>query len=281
MIRGGTLAIEASDTVTLPVGIQHEDCRYRQVIISEMNGYDEENLSSRKVRNNSSKGLTIVLRRCIQEIPGVLDRKADPNSLIPEAIVRNMVSYDRDYLFFCIRALNGQSEIAARYICPSCGDDVDVTTDLSDINVYEWPDTEALMMDLEFSRGFKVDGVWINKAKWRFLTGRDQEALAKLTGAAMLTSMLHQGIDSFEGIEFIPPESTYKEMSSAERLDAITQLTEDSPGIDLSIQSECGACGEEFDTTLDVSNFFNLESLRKTRKDSPHGRSGRRRLRRV
>ena len=41
--------------VLLPIGLEIDGVRYREVVIDEMTGIDEENLTSRKVRNNDAK----------------------------------------------------------------------------------------------------------------------------------------------------------------------------------------------------------------------------------
>ena len=65
--------ITDNNKVILPIGVEVDGVRYLEVTIDEMTGIDEENLSSRKVRNNGAKAITLLLRRCIQSITGVLE----------------------------------------------------------------------------------------------------------------------------------------------------------------------------------------------------------------
>ena len=44
--------IGTDERVLLPIGVEVDGVRYREVIIDEMTGFDEENLSSKKVKNN-------------------------------------------------------------------------------------------------------------------------------------------------------------------------------------------------------------------------------------
>jgi hypothetical protein len=80
-----------NETVTLPVGLEIDGTVYKTVTISEMNGYDEENMSARSIQNNGAKAQTILLRRSIQEIEGLVSRKRDPNELIKTEYVHNVL----------------------------------------------------------------------------------------------------------------------------------------------------------------------------------------------
>ena len=127
--------ITDNNKVILPIGVEVDGVRYREVTIDEMTGIDEENLSSRKVRNNGAKAITLLLRRCIQSITGVLEQKRDPLALIDERIVRNMYVADRDFLVLCIRTISGNPEIMMTPECPSCGTECENLVDVRELDV--------------------------------------------------------------------------------------------------------------------------------------------------
>lgn len=271
--------------VTLPIGIEKDGTRYKKVIISEMNGYDEENLTSKKVRNNGAKAQTILLQRCIQEIPGLLDRKERSNDLISSSLVRSMYSFDRDFLFISIRSLgvNLSSEeepTEFRYGCPSCGAEGHSSVLLSDLPVYDWPDDEPLEMEIEFLRPFNYLGEEYTTGTWRFMNGRQQEGLAAQPQEKVASETLAMCIVKLGDTEVTITGEMMKRLTSNERNHILSQVVEETPGIDTKLDCVCDSCEAEWQEILDISRFFDQAAKRK-KSESPQPKKRRRKLRKV
>jgi hypothetical protein len=269
--------ITDSDKITLPIGLEIDGIRYREVIIDEMTGIDEENLASRKVRNNGAKAITMLLRRCIQSIEGVLERKSNPLSLIDEKWVRNMYVADRDYLVFCIRALSGNKEIITTSPCPSCEAESTHLVDISELDVYEWEDNAPAMIDIELVRGFFDERTqqYHKNLKWSFPKGDAQERLAVLPENQLGTSLIASGITEVEGLEYVPSSDAVRRLSLRDRNAIAEAIVDNAVGVDTQLSVSCDHCGEEHKIEVNTVGFSN-SGQQKTQKDSKGGMSGRR-----
>lgn len=269
--------ITDNDKVLLPIGIEYNGTRYREVVIDEMTGVDEENLSSRKVKNNGAKAITLLLRRCIQEIPGILERKSDPLALISEQLVRNMYVADRDFLVMCIRVMSGDSEILTTVDCPSCGHEDDHVIDLKSMDVYEWDTEEPVELEVELPRGFfhKASGEYKKNLVWSFLKGANQERIAGLPENEVGTNLIAIGLKSVEGMDGIPSPEDVRRLSVRDRNAFAEAIVDNAVGVDTKIELLCDGCGHEFHTEVNTVGFSNLGQS-KTQKRSNVGKNGRR-----
>jgi len=263
--------IKPSERIELPVGLEIDGVRYRKVIIQEMNGYDEENLASRRVRNNGAKAQTILLRRCIQEIEGLVPKKSNPNELIKEDFLLKMCSYDRDYLFFCIRSLGGVPEIEFQYDCPHCDSNQTNSISVEDLEVYDWPESDPLEIPFEMKNGLFQDGEMHTQGTWHFLTGKQQEEIAKVPNERIVNTSMRMCIKKIGDITN-PSEEQFKRLSTSERNDLLEQIADEAPGVQTSLEFECSECGECCEQALDISRFF--RSPAKTKNKQP--KNGRR-----
>jgi len=267
-----------SNTVILPVGIEKDGKIYRKVTVSEMNGFDEENMSTPAVRKNGAKAQSILLRRCIQEIEGLVPLKTRPNLLIDESIVRSMCSYDRDFLFFNIRMIGGVEDVEFIAECPSCSAQSKYSKNISDLAVYEWDDSEPRSISIDLSKGIFVEGKEYTEFEWKFLNGEQQERIARLDQNKVISASLFMGCQGFRGLDdHVVTENDFRMLPSQARIDAMTQIAEEAPGLQTAIEIECPHCSYEFEHMLDVSLFF--EPKAKPKKKDPK-RTKKRRLRR-
>lgn len=269
--------ITDNDRVVLPIGLEIDGIRYRNVVIDEMTGIDEENLSSRKVRNNGAKAITLLLRRCIQSIEGVLEQKRDPLSLIDEKYVRNMYVADRDFLIMCIRTISGDSELLMNMNCPSCGSEIDKLVNLKELDVYEWDENEPVEITVDLPRGFynQETQQYNNRVRWAFPKGVAQERLASLPENEMGTNLIAIGLRSVEGRESIPSSDEVRRLSVRDRGALADAIVENMVGVETKIDICCDNCGHEFDSEVNTVGFSNL-GQRKTQKRSNVGTNGRR-----
>ena len=268
--------IKPSEEVVLPVGVEIDGTRYKKVTIHEMNGYDEENLTSRKVRNNGAKAQTLLLRRCIQEIEGLVPKKSNPNELIKTDIILKMTAPDRDYLFFCIRVLGGISQIDCVYECQSCSATNEEGISIQDLDVYEWPEEEPLQVPFTLMRGIHDEGKTYTEGIWKFLTGRQQEEIAKV-GNDRVVNLSMRLCAHMTDMPTQPGEEQFKMMSMTERVDLLNQVGSESPGVQSSLEFTCSECDKVSEQSIDVSRFFTQAARTKT----PNGKVTRRRRKRT
>lgn len=268
--------IEISDRVTLPIGIDVDGKRYREVVIDEMTGIDEENLASKKVRNNGAKAITLLLRRCIQEIPGVMPRKKNPMGLCDENLIRDMYVADRDYLMLCIRALSGKSETLLEFACKECGQAQSEVVSLDNLEVYEWDDSDPEVF-IELPRGFldPVDNEFKNKLVWRFINGKAQEGISTLPEGQMGSAMIVAGLRSVENMTHLPSMEEVRRLSLRDREVIANAIVECNVGADPSVDCTCEACGAEQKIEVNLAGFFS-SATPQAKKGSKSGMSGRR-----
>lgn len=269
--------IKDSDRVTLPIGLEIDGVRYREVVIDEMTGVDEENLTSRKVRNNGAKAITLLLRRCIQSIEGVLDRKSNPLSMIDEKYVRNMYVADRDYLVFCIRALSGNNEVLTTAECPNCSAEDSHLIDITTLDVYEWDENAPVSINIELLRGFydPKSQQYHKSITWSFPKGVAQEKIASLPEHQLGTGLIASGITSVEGLEYIPSADAVRRLSVRDRNVFAQAIVENAVGVDTKLEVSCHSCGEEYPMEVNTVGFSNM-GQQKTPKESNSGINGRR-----
>lgn len=269
--------ISDNDKVILPIGLEIDGIRYREVIIDEMTGLDEENLSSRKVRNNGAKAITLLLRRCIQAIPGVFEQKSDPLKLIDEKYVRNMYVADRDFLVMCIRTLSGDSSVLLDIACPECDYDCSKVVDLKELDVYEWDENEPVEITVDLPRGFrnKDTNEFNSRIKWQFLNGARQERIASMPENEIGTNLIAIGLVSVEGRETIPSAEDVRRLSVRDRNALADAIVANGVGVDTKVEFLCDGCGHEFEQEVNTVGFSNL-GQRKTQKPSNNGIGGRR-----
>lgn len=266
-----------TDRVILPIGVEYDGVRYREVVIDEMTGIDEENLASPRLKNNGAKAITILLRRCIQEIVGVVDAKTNKMSLISEDVIRNMYAADRDFLVMCIKGLSDGLDVKGDIECPECGGNNFMELDFDNLDVYEWDEAEDTTVEIVLPRGFynQKTGTSHNKVTWRLPTGRTQEKLATCKKNEIATYMLASGIVKVEGLEYTPSVNDVRMLSLKDRNAFAEAILECSVGVDTKLEFDCNHCGADFEKEIDIMGFFNSRGGQ-TEKTTRVGKSGKR-----
>jgi hypothetical protein len=258
--RSGKL--EISDTVRLLVGIEHEGELFRTVRLDEMTGYDEELLANPKFKAVPARGITAMLRRVVQEIPGVMPAKKDPMKLAPVDLFRRMYQADRDMLLVACRLLSFGAEMTVRWQCPSCKEQNEDDVDLTELEVREWPDGEEPTMDFVLPKGIFLDGKMRIKGTMRLPTGKDSEPLSQLArtdpGGAT-SAMLAALIVDLDGVK--PDRMQMQRMRSSDRQFLGELFQRQLPGVRLEADLVCPACyAMNPGQSLDMSGFFSPTS---------------------
>lgn len=257
-------SLDYNDRVRLPVGIEVNGRRYRDVTIEEMSGIDDELVSGKKANGNGAIGLTLVLCRCIQEIDGVVDQKDNPESLIDKRIVRGMTQIDRDFLITRIQMLGGNNTGILANLCPRCKKRHELEVELSELQTVEWPDESPLEVDFTLEVGHIERDNETRKpvkahkeGRLRFPIGSHQEAVGTMQDPSkIMTSMLAACITQLGTLK--PPSyEVVRRLKSRDRKLLMHIMKTKLPGLRQWKEVECD-CGRVFDLTLDVSAFFDV-----------------------
>lgn len=250
--------MNVSNRVTLPVGIEKDGVRYREVVVDEMKGVDEEGLSNPRHKENFAGAQTELLQRCILEVPGMMPRKADPFHNAPITLVRGMFSADRDALMLAIRMLTFGPMMTLSWRCDKCTAVNDDEVDLTTLQVVEWPADKAPEIEFDLPRGIEKDGKVHKLGRLRFPKGTDAEVLAKQVSrdpGVATTSMLAMLIMDVEGLK--PDRVMVQRMSVLDRGALGDAFRESLPGVRMETNTTCSRCGEETErTTIGLNSFF-------------------------
>lgn len=277
------MAFKPDEVVFLPVGLRWEDKVYREVHVSEMTGVDEENVSSKKLRNNGAKAMTVLLQRCIQAIPGLVDKKPKgPFDLVDKKYVNAMFAADRDFLFMNIRGLGADTSFSMQAQCPSCDIQLDLDIDMLELEVFDWPDEEETEFKVTLPKGFKDIHTqkMCNEVYWRLPTGKDQEYFAGLSREKVMTSMIGSCISRVEGMKTNPDSHMVRRMTTKDRMFLLNEVKDSTPGVDTRLNNTCDECGHEWEGVIDMSAFFSMDSA-ETQMTTSSGKSGRKLRRRA
>jgi hypothetical protein len=269
--------LDKTDRLLLPIGVEIDGVRYREVVIDEMTGIDEENLASPKINNNGAKAITMLLRRCIQEIVGVVPQKTNRMGLISEDVIRNMYAADRDFLVLCIKGLSDGLDISGDVDCTECGRPQFREFNFGELDVYEWDEGHDTIVEIELPKGFydQKTSKYYNQVKWRLPTGKTQEKLASCKRNEVASYMIASGIVSVDGLEYTPSLHDVRMLTLKDRNAFAESILECSVGVDTDLEFECGDCGSTFNKEVDIMGFFSSREGAKE-KTKKVGKSGKR-----
>ena len=276
------MTLKPSDRITLPCGILQDGVIYREVVIDRTIAFDTELLIDKKVRNNGARGLTLVLQRIIQEIPGLVELKKDSLSLIDANIVRRMLAADRDFVYMSAKMLTvTDSKFEYPVACPSCDEVVDEEVDMTALDVYDFSGPGELndgsslphfRMPLSLELGLPgADGKRHTDFYWVLPDGRASEKAASIPKAKFLTFMASACLIGLGGERFSVKD--LRRMSEDELADIHLFARDNTPGVDLRREMECPECEHAWSADVDLAAFFS-SARQKTRTASRSGKSG-------
>ncbi len=260
---------EPSDQVVLPIGIIEDGQRFRNVVIDEFCGVDEQLIANKKrTGGNSAKGMTLVLARCIQEIEGLVPRKKNSYQLIDHMIPRNMYQIDRDFLFSRMQILAERDESIYRGTCRRCNRNLEEDVLLSEVHVRNMLDNESPELPFELPRGYmetirkgehRGKQVVHNSGVIRYSKGSDQEHVAMIAEdnpAQALTAMLAACITRLGDLSNVDQDIVSK-LKSRDRSYLFRLIRDNAPGMKIWKFKTCYNCGfDKVEVTIDFSSFF-------------------------
>lgn len=253
---------EISDQVRLPVGLEVDGIRYRDLVIDEMTGIDDHNIASKKAGTNGAKGITVLICRSVQEVDGYLPKKQNPEKLFDRKFARDLTIIDRDFLLARIYMYSGEEEVIQAGVCPRCDTPWEEPVFLKDLEVIEWPEEAPLQIDFELPRGYvDKDGKVHKKGTIRFPTGKEQEMIGEMKNPAQIFDALFAAclinlgdITSFN-------QEMMKRMKAKDRRYLMNYIETALPGLRQWKTVKC-KCGREFEIRADLTSFF--DGRRKT-----------------
>jgi hypothetical protein len=246
-------------TVTLPVGYQQEDGTVlNSATLRKMTGKEEAILTDPKLRNSAGGMITALLASCVVGIEGL-------NKVTPD-VVRQLTSADRNFLLLELRRLTFGDSIETQYRCPHCGNNTLLVEDLSTIEIRPVETSIALEIPVTLQDGYQSpDNEWYYEMVFRLPNGEDEEAAtsrrdpnqsrqrdALLARCLVSVGELEPRRIRAIGVRILAGLSMPDRRLIQKTLDAV------APGPNLVRAIVCDHCGEEFQSTLDMTHFFPL-----------------------
>lgn len=257
-------------TAILPVGVKDRQGNiYKTVELDEISAEDLEALTNPKFRNKSSKAMSTILRRCIQNIPGFV-KKDNPEKLIDEEIVDKMTVADRDTLLLKILVISDMGDRVIGVECPKCGTQGEYDFDLSNVEV-----TPAKGLERSFNFELKKPITLSNKTDgssivyksgtFRFPT---VEVMDRVAGKAaqndgaftLMLKTIAQCVrwDREDGKE--PDGLSYdilrRKLKGSEVQKLMKAQSDNIPGPEFKQEVECGNCGHKYDHEIPLERFL-------------------------
>jgi hypothetical protein len=241
-------------TCRLPGGYVDEAGEvHRDFDLIPLRGQDEELLADRR-NGNSAVMVTAILSRCIRRIGAV--------SPVTEALTRNLLVADRQYLLLKLREKTFGDQVQATIFCPwpDCGKSVDIDFSLSDIPFKESVNKgPSYRMELSAEAAFKEnDGSEYRQIIFRLPNGSDQEEIFSLLSeneAKALTALLRRCLIRIGPLSSSDGEAISR-LSPLARLEIERAMDAAAPKVDLTLRTHCPECGRDFEVPFDLQEFF-------------------------
>jgi len=243
--------------IKLPIGFVGEDGNlYKNVVIDEMTGVDDEIISNPRYRKNPVQAMTHLFRRVIQEVPGLIPQKKNRFGLISSTLISGMHVADRDYLMICMAIASFGETYDHDWACSRCGSEHTTEVELRRVAVVDHPEGQDRRVEFTLPRPVRVSGKDVSRGEIRFPVTKDQEIAAQSAGGlgVQATKMLALLITDMEGAR--PSLEEVRRFSSNARRAISAAIEQNLPGVDLSATISCEDCGATQKEALNISAFF-------------------------
>ena len=236
------MAAAPSTVVDLMYGIYNKelDTWETKAVVRELNGYDEEALSS---HNNTStvyaEYMSFLLRRAVVSI-GNISVKDNPD------VIDNLIMGDRDKLFLGVIKSTYGAIREYQIICNYCAGSNDVAVSVDEFPVKEPKGNLRENIKVTLKNGTEVE--------FRLPTGLDSQMVARKgkTTPEQNTIMLSRcviGIDN--------AAEWAKNLNMADRSEIISTLLDAQPGPQIGeVKAQCAHCQEEMIVMLDWASLL-------------------------
>ncbi len=246
---------------TLPIGYANGDgMNRRKGALRKMTGREEAILADRANQNNGGKLVTELIHSCVTQFEG--------EGPLSKQDVANWYSADRNYVLIKLRSFTFGPELPATYTCPSCGEKMEVTENLEELPVKTLGDEEELQeITVELEDGYiDKDNICHSEITLTLPKGIDETAVAPMTrrnpskgkNALLARCITKVGDMPRHRMEALGPR-LFADLTLTDRRLVDRALNSAAPGIDLTRDCECYACGGEIKASLDMTHFLSLD----------------------
>ncbi|HMS82437.1 MAG TPA: hypothetical protein PKD12_02155 [Nitrospira sp.] len=224
----------------------------REIELRPLTGREEELLATSRPRESASL-VTVLLSRCIQRLGAIRP--------VSEALVRNLLVADRQYLLLKLREATFGEQIRANVFCPwpECGQRVTINFSVKDIPIRESEDKGPVYMMTLSPEIAGVFGADERQITFRLPNGEDQESISPLLAeneALALARLFGRCIQRIGRLTNIDEEAVISQLSPAARLEIEQQMERIAPKVELTMDINCHECGRVFVAPFDLHRFF-------------------------
>jgi len=245
----------------LPIGYANGDGMTRRTgKLRKMTGREEAILADRANQSNGGKLVTELIHSCITNFQG--------DSALTKQDVANWYSADRNYVLIKLRSFTFGPELPATYSCPTCGEKLEVMENLEELPVKMLSDEEELQeITVELEDGYwDKENVCHTSISLTLPKGVDETAVAPMTrknpskgkNALLARCITKVGTMPKHRVEALGPR-LLSDLTLTDRRLIDRALNSAAPGIDLTRDCECYACGAEIRASLDMTHFLSLD----------------------
>ena len=231
------------DSVVLPGGLVIDGEVYRQAIVRELNGDDEEHIA-RAVVGNPVRFNQALLERGVVSI--------GPHQATEELLDRLLIG-DRDMLILGIRRATYGDEMDLDVSCVHCGVESKIrVTFTDDVPVKQLPwDARNSEHEVELRNGF---------AMAKLPTGAVQRHILALEGkttSEMNTELFAKCVVSINGEPVNGRLDVVKRIGMSDRVTLVDWMADNQPGPQYDeVKHTCVVCGKETPLNLRAENLF-------------------------
>lgn len=222
--------------------------------LREMTGRDEEAISKSDIKQNGSKVVSTLLKRCVLSI-GTLTRKSVGNEEWDE-VIKGLLVGDQDYMLIKLRELSMGGEIEVTHTCPYCKESLNTILDVSELEVIPFKGQRAIPFSLP--KGYRdKKGVLHREGILRLPTGQDREILTPIArkNIAQASTLMLTRLCKFEDGLYVT-DDVMRDLTVRDR-EYLQKLLQDNLfGVNLEVDVTCTSCGRDFVGNLNTTNFI-------------------------
>lgn len=236
--------------------VDEEGTVHKTYTLREMTGEDEEYVNRSDIKSNGAKVSTALLSRCVTSIGSITKKSAGPKKW--EQIFKDILVGDRDIMLLQLRKDSIGEEIEVVHTCPNpeCKAKLKTIINVDELEIVPFDGMREIPFDLP--KGYTDSkGVTHKTGKMRRPNGLDGEVLTPVAknNMAKAESLLLSRVCQFDDGAYID-QSIMAKLSVKDRQYLQKLLNEHSFGVNMSIPVMCDRCGEEFNGTLNQTNFL-------------------------